>query len=259
MILVTGPTGCGKTTTIFAILKILNQIEINIVTLEDPVEYFINGVNQSQVRPKIGYSFASGLRSIVRQDPDVIMVGEIRDNETAELATHAALTGHIVLSTLHTNDAFGAVPRMIDMGIEPFLVASSINLVIAQRLVRKICPYCAEEITFSKEVEKEVEETLKSVKNFNIEKYRNKSGRLKFYKGKGCTRCNNEGYHGRINIFETLEITDQMKDIITTGCKIEKVKEEFIRQGMIEIIGDGYIKALKGITTLEEVLRAARE
>jgi len=259
MVLITGPTGCGKTTTIFAALKILNQTEVNVVTLEDPIEYFLTGANQSQVKPKIGYSFASGLRSVVRQDPDVIMVGEIRDKETANLGTHAALTGHIVLSTLHTNDAFGAVPRMIDMGIEPFLVASSINLVIAQRLVRKICPYCAEEVNFSKEVEKEIEQELRLIKDFDIEKYKNKSGRMKFYKGKGCPRCNNEGYQGRTSIFEVMEITDEMKDIITGGCKIEDVKKEFVRQGMMEIISEGYIKALRGVTTLEEILRAARE
>jgi type IV pilus assembly protein PilB len=259
LILITGPTGCGKTTTIFAALKILNKTEVNVITLEDPIEYFLNGVNQSQVRPQIGYSFSSGLRSVVRQDPDVIMVGEIRDSETAELATHAALTGHIVLSTLHTNDAFGAVPRFIDMGVEPFLVASSVNLVIAQRLVRKICPYCAEEMQVSEEMEKNIVNELKEVSAFDLEKYYNKNGRLKFYHGKGCSRCNNEGYQGRIGIFECLEMSDEMKNIITSGCKIKEVKEEFKRQGMTEMIKDGYIKALRGVTTIEEVLRAARE
>ncbi|MBL7141913.1 type II/IV secretion system protein [Patescibacteria group bacterium] len=260
LVLITGPTGCGKTTTIFAALKILNQPAVNIVTLEDPIEYFLTGVSQSQVRPKIGYSFASGLRSVVRQDPDIIMLGEIRDNETAELATHAALTGHVVLSTLHTNDAFGAIPRLIDMGIEPFLIASSMNLIIAQRLVRKICPYCAEKADFSPEIEKEIEQSLKDIKDLDLNKYRDKkTGRLKFYRSKGCPRCNNEGYQGRVAISETMEITDQMKEIITSGCKIDAVKQEFARQKMIEMIKDGYIKVLRGETTIEEVLRAARE
>jgi len=260
LVLITGPTGSGKTTTIFAALKILNKSEVNIATLEDPIEYFLAGVNQSQVKPQIGYTFATGLRSIVRQDPDIIMVGEIRDQETAELATHAALTGHVVLSTLHTNDAFGAVPRLIDMGIEPFLIASSLNLIIAQRLVRKICPHCAKETEVSLELEKSIEKELQSGQLIDLDSYRdNKTGRLKFYRGEGCSRCNNEGYQGRTSIFEALEITDQMKEIITSGCKINKVKEEFKRQGMIEIIKDGYIKALKGIISMEEVLRSARE
>ncbi|MCD6471289.1 Flp pilus assembly complex ATPase component TadA [bacterium] len=260
MILATGPTGCGKTTTLYAALKILNKEGVNIVTLEDPIEYSIDGVNQSQVKPEIGYTFASGIRSIVRQDPNVIMVGEIRDNETAELAVHAALTGHIVLSTLHTNDAFGAIPRLIDMKIEPFLIASTLNLVIAQRLVRKICPHCKEETEINEPLEKEIEENLKDIPNFDLEKYRDKkTGRLKFYHGKGCSHCNYEGYKGRTAIFETLEITEQMKKIIVSGCKIDDVKKEFKRQGMIEMIKNGYIKALNGETTIEEVLRVARE
>jgi len=260
MFLVTGPTGCGKTTTLYAILKILNREGVNIITLEDPIEYYIEGVNQSQVRPEIGYTFAYGIRAVVRQDPNVIMVGEIRDNETAELATHASLTGHIVLSTLHTNDAFGAIPRLIDMKIEPFLIASSLNLVIAQRLVRKICEYCKEPMEINPETEAEIINTLSQIKDFNLDEFKDsKTGRLKFYHGKGCTRCNYEGYKGRIAIFEALEITDRMKEIITSGCNIKDVKEEFRRQNMIEMRADGYIKALKGITTVEEVLRAARE
>jgi type IV pilus assembly protein PilB len=259
MFLVTGPTGCGKTTTLYAVLKILNREGVNIVTLEDPIEYYIEGINQSQVKPEIGYTFASGIRAIVRQDPNVIMVGEIRDNETAELAIHAALTGHIVLSTLHTNDAFGAIPRLIDMKIEPFLISACLNVVIAQRLVRKICESCKEEIEISKDLEKEIIEKLTEIKDFNLEEYKNKNGRLKFYKGKGCLKCNHEGYKGRTAIFEVLEITERMKEIITSGCNLKDVKEEFKRQEMIEMVVDGYIKALKGITTIEEVLRAAKE
>lgn len=259
MILITGPTGCGKTTTLYAVIKQLNQPGINLVTLEDPVEYFLPGVNQSQVRPEIGYSFASGLRSVVRQDPDIIMVGEIRDKETADLAVQAALTGHIVLSTLHTNDAFGAVPRLIDMGIERFLIASSVNLIVAQRLIRTICLHCKNRIAISDEAEKTIETALKNTET-NIDTYRDKkTGRLIFYRGKECARCNNEGYRGRTGIFEALEITENMQNIITGGLKLDDVKAEFKRQKMTEMLVDGYIKALEGITTVEEVLRVARE
>ncbi len=262
MILITGPTGSGKTTTLYALLKILNQTTVNIVSLEDPIEYVLQGVNQSQVRADIGYSFASGLRSIVRQDPDVIMVGEIRDNETAELAVHAALTGHIVLSTLHANDAFGAIPRLIDMKVAPFLLASSINIVIAQRLVRRICPYCREQIILSENLEKNVENFLagSKIKGFNLEEYRDsKTGHLKFYRGKGCSRCNQEGYKGRMAIFEALAVTDEMKDIVVRGCKETETEKELERQQMIKMVRDGYIKALRGETTIEEILRVSRE
>ncbi|MDD5222010.1 MAG: GspE/PulE family protein, partial [Patescibacteria group bacterium] len=260
MFLVTGPTGSGKTTTIYAILKILNKEKVNIITLEDPIEYYMEGINQSQVKPDIGYSFASGIRSVVRQDPNVIMVGEIRDNETAELGTHASLTGHIVLSTLHTNDAFGAIPRLIDMKIEPFLIASSVNLVLAQRLVRKICEFCREPVEISPEMEKEIIKSLTGIKDVNLEEFRDtKTGRLKFYHGRGCARCGQEGYKGRTVIFEVLEITEEMKKIIVEGCKIDDAKAEFKRQGMLEMRRDGYIKALRGVTTIEEVMRVAME
>ncbi len=262
MLLITGPTGSGKTTTLYALLKILNKATVNIVSLEDPIEYVLQGVNQSQVKSDIGYSFASGLRSIVRQDPDVIMVGEIRDNETAELAVHAALTGHIVLSTLHANDAFGAVPRLIDMKVAPFLLASSINTVIAQRLVRKICTHCREQVILSEDLEKRIEDVFKNnkIEGFKLEDYRDsKTGHLKFYRGKGCSRCNEEGYKGRLAIFEVLDITDEMKDIITENRNEEEAEEEIRRQKMIKIVIDGYIKALRGETTMEEVLRVSRE
>jgi len=262
MLLITGPTGSGKTTTLYALLKILNKATVNIVSLEDPIEYVLQGVNQSQVKSDIGYSFASGLRSIVRQDPDIIMVGEIRDNETAELAVHAALTGHIVLSTLHANDAFGAVPRLIDMKVAPFLLASSINTVIAQRLVRKICTHCREQVILSEDLEKRVEDVLKNnkIEGFKLEDYRDsKTGHLKFYRGKGCSRCNEEGYKGRLAVFEVLDITDEMKDIITENRNEEDAEEEIGRQKMIKIAIDGYIKALRGETTMEEVLRVSRE
>lgn len=260
MFLVTGPTGCGKTTTLYAVLKILNREGVNIITLEDPIEYYMDGVNQSQVKPDIGYTFAYGIRAVVRQDPNIIMVGEVRDTETAELAIHAALTGHIVLSTLHTNDAFGAIPRLIDMKIEPFLISTSVNLILAQRLVRKICPYCRESLEISADVEKEIVKELSEVQDFDLNQYKDpKTGRLKFFHGKGCTRCGSEGYKGRSAIFEVMEITDKMKDIITSGCKLEEVRKEFKNQKMVEMRKDGYIKALRGETTVEEVLRAARE
>jgi len=259
MILSTGPTGSGKTTTLYAFLKLLNRDGVNIITLEDPIEYFIEGVNQSQVQPQIGYTFASGIRSIVRQDPNVILVGEVRDNETAELAIHAALTGHIVLSTLHTNDAFGAIPRLIDMKIEPFLLANTLNVVIGQRLVRKICENCREETTLPDEIEAELAQDLKAMSNLDLNEFRDKNGKFKFYHGRGCVKCNHEGYKGRVAIFEVLEITEQMKKIIVSGCKIEEVKKEFDRQKMMIMRQEGLIKALRGITTVEEVLRAARE
>lgn len=258
ILLVTGPTGCGKTTTLYSILNILNREGVNIVTLEDPIEYYIEGVNQSQVNPLIGYDFASGLRAIVRQDPNVIMVGEIRDNETAALAIHAGLTGHVVLSTLHTNDAFGAIPRMMDMGAEPFLIASSLNAVIAQRLVRRICKYCKEEARIDKEVESRVRKELEGVK-IDLKKYEDEQGRLKFYRGVGCPRCNKEGLSGRIAIFEALNITEEMRKIIVSGCKIDEVKKEFENQGMIPMKLEGYLKALEGITTIEQVEAAVRE
>jgi len=262
MLLITGPTGSGKTTTLYALLKILNKATVNIVSLEDPIEYVLEGINQSQVKSDIGYSFASGLRSIVRQDPDVIMVGEIRDDETAELAVHAALTGHIVLSTLHANDAFGAIPRLIDMEVAPFLLASSVNTVIAQRLVRKICAHCREQIVLSKDLEKSVEDVFKNekIEGFNLEEYRDtKTGHLKFYRGKGCSRCNQEGYKGRLAVFEALNITNEMKDIITEGSNEEMAEKEIQRQKMVKIVRDGYIKALRGETTMEEILRVAME
>lgn len=260
MILATGPTGCGKTTTLYAILRILNRTGVNIITLEDPIEYSIEGINQSQVRPEIGYTFASGIRSIVRQDPDIMMVGEIRDNETAELAVHAALTGHLVLTTLHTNDAFGAIPRLMDMKIEPFLISSCANLIVAQRLVRTICPYCKKEKEIPLKTEEHIRETLAPIKQqIDLKQFQRADGRLKFYQGAGCGRCNHEGYMGRTGITEVLVITEQMKKIIVSGCKIDEVKEEFNRQKAISLRQDGYIKALRGETPLEEIFRATEE
>lgn len=256
MFLVTGPTGSGKSTTLYSALNILNKEEINIITLEDPIEYYLEGVNQSQVHPEIGYTFASGLRSILRQDPDVIMVGEIRDNETAELAIHAALTGHMVLSTLHTNDAIGAIPRFIDMHVEPFLLASTLNVVIAQRLVRKICEHCKEQVDLPERVVKISEEILQNMPAGTFPKDLDPKKR-KFYRGKGCTRCGNSGYKGRLAVVEVLTMTPRLREIITSN-HLDKIEEEFRKQGVPNMREDGVIKALRGLTTMEEVLTATK-
>lgn len=257
IILITGPTGSGKSTTLYAFLQILNQEERNIVTLEDPVEYHIEGTNQSQIRPEIGYTFANGLRSILRQDPNVIMVGEIRDNETAELAIHAALTGHLVFSTLHTNDAVGAMPRMIDMGVEAFLLTASLRAVVAQRLVRKNCEKCKEEIKIPQIVMDKIKEELSGISAEEISKYGlDLSAGLKFYKGKGCDACGNTGLKGRLAIYEVIEVTEKIQELIAKGKNNEvEIKNEALRQGMITMKQDGILKALKGIMALSEVER----
>lgn len=257
IILMTGPTGSGKSTSLYAFLKILNQEERNIVTLEDPVEYFLEGINQSQVKPEIGYTFASGLRSILRQDPNVIMVGEIRDSETAELAIHAALTGHLVFSTLHTNDALGSIPRLVDMGIEPFLLASSLQAVAAQRLVRRICDTCKETMELPPKMAAKVAAILEKISPEEVKKYGiDVQQGLIFYHGKGCKECNNTGYKGRIALHEVFEITPQAQDVISVKQDSEVVfKKEAERQGMLMMQQDGLLKALKGLTTVSEVER----
>ncbi len=257
MFLVTGPTGSGKSTTLFAVLNIINREEVNISTLEDPVEYFVKGVNQSQVNPEIGFNFASGLRSLLRQDPDVIMVGEIRDNETAELAIHAGLTGHFVLSTLHTNDAIGAIPRFLDMKVEPFLLASTLNTVVAQRLLRKICSYCKEEKKLPSDVLLEVKEEVKKTppelfKEMGLDP---NPDNLIFYGGKGCSHCGNSGYSGRVVIAEIINITDGIKEIIMDETKALRVEDVMSDQKFITMKQDSIIKVLLGLTSMEEVLR----
>lgn len=257
IILMTGPTGSGKSTTLYACLDILNKEERNIITLEDPVEYSISGINQSQINPEIGYTFASGLRSILRQDPNVIMVGEIRDGETAELTIHAALTGHLVVSTLHTNSSIGAIPRLIDMGIESFLLASSVRVVGAQRLVRRICTHCKEKVEISEKYQQYVHGFIDEIPKDEMEKYKlDASKELFFYRGKGCDECGGTGYKGRVAIFEALEIDPEMKEIISehNGAEAE-VQAYAEKQGMITIKQDGIIKVLLGLTTLEEVER----
>ena len=250
-----GPTGSGKSTSQYAILKGLNSEEINIVSLEDPVEYWIDGVNQSHVRPEIGYTFASGLRQVVRQDPDVIMVGEVRDKETADLATHAALTGHLVLFTLHTNNAIGAIPRLIDLGIEKFLIPPSLKVVISQRLIRKLCPYCKEKVKTNKEEEKiiktEIEKLLpEDRKEVKI------TDPLYIWKPKGCPRCANKGTRGRLGIFEALTMTRELEEIVVTAPSEGKIEAEARRQGIVTLKQDGILKVLQGELALEEVLKS---
>lgn len=258
LLLSCGPTGCGKTTTLYAILNLLNKEERNIVTLEDPVEYFIEGVNQSQVRPEIGYDFPVGLRHVLRQDPDIVMVGEIRDEATAALAIHAALTGHLVLSTLHTSDALGAVPRLIDLGVKPYLLSPTLTCIIAQRLIRRLCDECKKKIKPKKEIRdlilKEVENLPAQVKkDIKIPKP------LTIWAPVGCKKCGEEGFSGRIGIFEVMEMTDALADIILGVPTMESLAEEAKRQGMTTLKQDGIIKVINGITTIEEVLRITEE
>lgn len=260
MILLTGPTGSGKSTTLSALLTILNDESINIITLEDPVEYYIDGVNQSQINSDVGLTFAAGLRSILRQDPDIIMVGEIRDNETAELAVHASLTGHLVLSTLHTNDAFGAIPRLIDMKIEPFLLTASLSTVAAQRLVRRLCPYCQEKVNLPTGLKKQVEKQLAAIPpEVTKERLGTQPTTLEFYEGKGCVRCENTGYKGRVLIDEILEVDDELKKVVVTTPTIEAIRATAKRQNMISMMQDGILKALERKTSLSEVIRATQE
>ncbi len=257
IILATGPTGSGKSTTLYSIITRLSKPGVNITTLEDPVEFEIKGVNQSQIKPQIGFSFAEGLRSLMRQDPNIIMVGEIRDLETATNATHAALTGHLVLSTLHTNDAAGALPRLIAMGVEPFLITSSINCVIAQRLVRKICKYCKEEVAIEQGLVMDVEREFSQIPESNtIDRERVKRP-FTFYKGKGCDKCTN-GYKGRVGIFEVLPMSAAIEDLAVKNAPAHDILEQALKEGMITMKQDGYLKAISGLTTVEEVLRETK-
>ncbi len=258
MLLVTGPTGSGKSTTLYSILGILNQEDVNIVTMEDPVEYFIPGIAQAQVNPEVGLTFASGLRSVLRQDPDIIMVGEIRDEETAQMAVHAALTGHIVLSTLHTNTAVGAVPRLIDMGIQPFLITASINIVCAQRLVRTICEKCKKELEASPEMRKVILEEWAKIPDFEKEGIVVSPEKIKLYKGEGCKYCKGEGFKGRIGIFEVIPVTADFQDLILAKPTEARINAFVVEKGFINMKQDGIIKALRGFTTLEEVFHAVQ-
>jgi general secretion pathway protein E len=249
IILVTGPTGSGKTTTLYGTLNKINAPELNIITIEDPIEYQLGGIGQIQVNPRIDLTFANGLRSILRQDPDIIMVGEIRDRETAEIAIQASLTGHLVFSTLHTNDAAGAVTRLIDMGVEAFLVSSSVLAIIAQRLVRVICRECREAYR----------PDLSLVKEIGLDKSCETAFDGFFYRGKGCAACLQTGYRGRSGIYELLVIDDNIRGLIMGGADSNVVRRKAIEQGMTTLFRDGVTKIVKGITTVDEVLRVTQE
>lgn len=266
LILVTGPTGSGKTTTLYTLLNMLNKPGVNIITIEDPIEYRMPGVNQSQISPKIGFTFATGLRAFLRQDPNIIMVGEIRDVETAEIAIHAALTGHLVLSTLHTNDAVTSIARLLDMGAPAFLVASTLVLIVAQRLVRKICPNCITSYTLDKKAITELE------RHFNMKEIIDVLAREKaiasaketletmlFYRGNGCDQCHHDGYKGRVGLYEVLDASPAMTNLILEHPSREQLATQAKKDGMVTLVQDGFIKAKNGITTLEELIRVTKE
>jgi type IV pilus assembly protein PilB len=247
MIVSTGPTGSGKTTTLYTLIKKLNTSDTSIVTIEDPIEYAISGIKQINVNQRTGLTFAHGLRSILRQDPNIIMVGEIRDKETARIAVNTALTGHVLLSTMHTNDAATTIPRFIDLHIEPFLIASTVNTIISQRLVRKNCDMCKEEFSLSKAAHKQLSEVLEN----NLIS--------SFFEGKGCEHCNYTGYRGRIGIHELLVIDSDLRDLITQKSNAKEIKKQAIKNGMVTIIEDGLQKVALGQTSLKEVLKLVHE
>jgi type II secretory ATPase GspE/PulE/Tfp pilus assembly ATPase PilB-like protein len=260
MILSTGPTGSGKTTTIYAILKILNTRDRNIATIEDPIEYEIDGTNQIQANTKTNLTFGEGLRSLLRQDPDILFVGEIRDEETAGITVNAAMTGHLVLSTMHTNDAVTTLPRLVDMGIEPYLVASTVNIIIGQRLVRLICTHCKESVKLTKSTKGWTGDSSQTMlldslpKNMLIKHFGNKNV-VRVYKGNGCSACHNTGYQGRAGIFEVLEVTPKMAQLISQKANTDILMDQAIKDGMITMLDDGLDKALNGETTLSEIMR----
>lgn len=284
IVLVTGPTGSGKTRTLACSLMKVNDPKVNIISLENPVEIRIPGVSQIQINPDVGLTFANGLRSVLRQDPDIVMVGEVRDEETAELAIQASLTGHLVLSTLHTNSAAAAIPRLLDMGMEPYLLASTIRVIVAQRLPRRVCPHCIEPFQASEELVNNILDTFSNFKNFNVVQYINQVVASKkqkgengsaalanaqvgpdgkpviyLYKGKGCDRCGGSGYSGRVGIFEVLDVTERISNMVMDNVTANDIQKEAMAGGMLTMIQDGYLKALEGITSIEEVLRVSKE
>jgi type IV pilus assembly protein PilB len=269
MILVTGPTGSGKTTTLYTVMDILNTTEVNVSTVEDPVEYRMPRVNQTQISSKVGMTFAAALRALLRQDPDIIMVGEIRDQETLEIAMHAAMTGHLVLSTLHTNSAAATLPRMLDMGAEAFLIASTVNVIIAQRLVRRLCPECRQAYTLEK---KEIESLGKLYDIDSVFEYLKRTPESKkfvedakdwsavtFYKAVGCDQCGGEGYRGRNGIYEVLAMNTNIRKLVTQEATTEELETEAKKTGMATMVEDGFLKIVQGTTSLEEVMRATKE
>ena len=253
IIIVCGPTGSGKTTTLYSVLSRLNTTRVNILSLEDPVEYQISGVNQVQINPAVGLTFASGLRAFLRQDPNIVLVGEIRDKETTDLALQAALTGHLVFSTLHTSDAAGVLPRLLDLGAESFLLASTMNALVGQRIVRQICPACKEAYNLPPTLLREIKESLGPLFP------RNPQDSIKIYKGKGCSECDGSGYLGRIGIFEVMPVSDKIAQLVLQHPDSAALEKEAIVEGMITMKQDGYLKVLSGVTSVEEVLRVAQE
>jgi type IV pilus assembly protein PilB len=241
IVLVTGPTGSGKTTTLYSSLRQMDAQKLNISTVEDPVEYHLSSVNQTQMHEKIGMTFARALKALLRQDPDVVMLGEIRDAETATIAVQAALTGHLVLSTLHTNDAPSSITRLINIGVEPYLISAAVNAILAQRLVRKICKECKEEFAPSDEMRE-----FLTLQGFQAEKV---------YKGKGCDRCRKTGYSGRLGIYEMMVMDDALRDIVTANPDVNQLRKLCRERGLITLREDGFQKVMKGLTTVDEILR----
>lgn len=257
IMLTSGPTGSGKTTTLYSCLNILNSMDVNILTIEDPVEIALDGLNQSQVHPDINYTFASGLRTALRQDPDIIMVGEIRDKETINIAIEAALTGHLVLSTIHTNSAVETLTRIDNMGVPGFLMTASINVIIAQRLLRRICKNCIEPTTLDPQTLEEIKKEaakIPSTENIDHEKIE----KLQFFKGKGCDKCENSGYKGRVGIYEVLNMTDPIRQMIIDKKSTMDIENQAVKDGMVNLFQSGIIKALRGETSVEDVFRMAR-
>jgi type IV pilus assembly protein PilB len=263
--MVTGPTGSGKSTTLYSVLGILNTPKVNISTVEDPVEYRMRGVNQSQINQRIGFTFASGLRALLRQDPNVIMVGEIRDQETAEIAVQAAMTGHLVLGTLHTNDAPTALPRLVDMGVPPFLIAFTANMIVGQRLVRKICPGCVRSYKMPSHMLDQLREQIDidtiwaTLKREEVVAKDQKIEETTFWRGSGCAQCNHEGYKGRLGIYEVLEVSPNVARLINEKADSDAIKKAAIKEGMVTMIEDGFTKAIKAMTTIEELLRVTKD
>ena len=256
VILIVGPTGSGKSSTMYTIIGELNKEEVNLVTLEDPVEYNIDGVNQVQINEKVGMSFASGLRSILRQDPDIIAVGEIRDGETAEIAMRAAVTGHVVLSTIHTNDAVGTIDRLIDIGVEPYMAATALRGIISQRLVRRICPHCKKEY---EPTEEELEELGISPKDSSVEENSTKDKRMKFYRGEGCPHCFNTGYRGRIAVFEIMQVTQEVRKAVIKRADRSEIEKILHGSGFVSLRENGIRLVKEGITTASEIVRVINE
>jgi len=258
IIIVCGPTGSGKTTTLYSILDKVATPKVNVVTIEDPVEYQMKGVNQVQVNVQAGLTFASALRSFLRQDPNIMMVGEIRDTETAELAINASLTGHLVFSTLHTNDAAGAPPRMIDMGVEPFLLISALTCVVAQRVLRRLCTECRQYTDIPPETEAELKTTLGPIYTMIEEKWKKENKKMQIPKAVGCSKCNGTGYLGRIALYEVMPISEKISKLIVSHSSASEIQKQAIDEGMLTMKQDGYVKVLEGITTIDEVLRVAQ-